>query len=62
MQKVIAVLTSNAIPSGKGVQFIEITYPEIDKALEEGFVIKQVLQATQAQGYTLLTFILEKAN
>ncbi len=61
MQKVITVTTRAYIDGNE--KFIETEYPELKKALDEGYYVKQVIPVIQNNGngvYYDTIFILDK--
>lgn len=64
MQKVITISSTHDFQlSGDEVQSRESTYPELDKLLAEGYVVKQVFSDLTHAGkylYSMATLLLEK--
>ena len=58
MQKVITVTTANYIDSGSDLEFVETTYPELDKLLEAGYKVVDKVVVQHDNAFFSITFIL----
>lgn len=60
MEKVISVMVSSALLDQKKSPLVELELTELNKALEEGFIIKSFHQTSpsQSSAIVVLTFIL----
>lgn len=60
MQKVITVTTANYIDSGSDLEFVETTYPELDKLLVAGYLVVDKIVVQNDNCFFSITFVLQK--